>query len=69
MDVAKLVVALNSVREGRSTLKEAVDGYETEMRKRTAPAVLLSRQACLDAHDWKRVQEGNSPLLAMRVVE
>lgn len=63
-----LVVALNSVREGAATLKEAVDGYETEMRGRTAPAVLLSRQACLDAHDWKRVQEGNSPLLTMRVV-
>lgn len=68
MDAAKLVAALSCVREGTATLKEAVDAYEAEMRERTAPAVLLSRQACLDAHDWKKIKEGNSPLLATRLV-
>lgn len=69
MDAAKLVAALSSVREGAATLKQAVDGYEVEMRERTAPAVLLSRQACLDAHDWERIKEGNSPLLATRLMK
>lgn len=64
----KFVVALNSVREGTATLKEAVDVYEAELRKRTVPAVLLSREACLDAHDWNKLQGGNSPLLAIRAV-
>lgn len=66
MDAAKLVTALNSFRGGTATLKEAVDGYEAEVRGRTAPAVLLSRQACLDAHDWKSVENGESVLLADR---
>lgn len=69
MDAAKLVVALNSVKEGSATLQDAINAYETEVRKRTAPAVLLSRQACLDAHDWNKVKEGNSPLLAKRAVQ
>lgn len=69
MDAANFVAALNSVRAGTATLKEAVDRYEAEVRGRTAPAVLLSRQACLDAHDWKKVEEGNTPLLAKRSLE
>lgn len=69
MDAAKLVVALDSVNKGTVTLQEAINTYETEVRKRTAPAVLLSRQACLDAHDWDKVMAGGSPLLARRAVQ
>jgi hypothetical protein len=37
------------------------------MRGRTSKAVLLSRQACLDAHDWSRLDE-NSAILARRAL-
>jgi hypothetical protein len=35
------------------------------MRDRTSWAVLMSRQACLDAHDFKNLNEG-SAILARR---
>lgn len=43
-----------------------IAAYEEEMIKRTAPAVLTSRRACLDAHDYKRIGE-ESPLVNKRV--
>lgn len=49
-------------------LEEAVEAYEPEMRARTYEAVLLSRQACLDAHDVVGLGV-ESPLLARRGVE
>lgn len=49
----------------RDALREAVDAYEKEMRERTHSAVLLSRQACLDAHDIKRLGP-DSPLVSKR---
>jgi 2-polyprenyl-6-methoxyphenol hydroxylase-like FAD-dependent oxidoreductase len=67
-DVAKLVGKLVEVHEGKVGLREAVDGYEEEVRTRTRPAVLLSRKACVDAHDWKTVMRGESPLMARRAV-
>jgi hypothetical protein len=39
--------------------------YETEMRERTRRAVLLSRQACLDAHDWDQLNEDSAILTAV----
>jgi 2-polyprenyl-6-methoxyphenol hydroxylase-like FAD-dependent oxidoreductase len=49
--------------------REMVIGpYEDQMRKRTLPAVLASRRACLDAHDQQRLNSGRSPLLAMRAM-
>lgn len=68
MDAANLAEALKAVCDGKSSLKEAVDAYETEVRKRTAPAVLLSRQACLDAHDWSKIKSGSAAVLARRAV-
>lgn len=35
------------------------------MVARTRPAVLTSRRACLDAHDYKRINE-SSPLVSRR---
>ncbi|KAG0125920.1 hypothetical protein HOY82DRAFT_587403 [Tuber indicum] len=67
MDAAKLAEALKGACDGKVSLKEAVDAYETEMRKRTEPAVLLSRQACLDAHDWAKIKSGNAMVLSKRV--
>ena len=44
---------------------EAIEKYETEMRDRTSWAVLMSRQACLDAHDFKNLNK-DSAILARR---
>jgi len=68
MDAANLAGALKAVCDGKVSLREAVDAYETEVRKRTVPAVILSREACLDAHDWRKIKSGNSPILAKRAV-
>ncbi|KAF4982459.1 hypothetical protein FZEAL_1913 [Fusarium zealandicum] len=46
-------------------LRTALDMYEDAVVKRTRPGVLASRQACLDAHEWQRIQS-NSPLLTKR---
>ena len=40
----------------------------TRMIQRTAPAVLNSRRACLDAHDYKSISEA-SPLVGRRAME
>ncbi|KAJ5811979.1 hypothetical protein N7474_008280 [Penicillium riverlandense] len=47
------------------SLREACKIYTQGMVDRTAPAVLKSRQACLDAHDYERIND-NSPLIQMR---
>ncbi|KAF2016666.1 FAD/NAD(P)-binding domain-containing protein [Aaosphaeria arxii CBS 175.79] len=46
-------------------LEQAVEVYEQEMRSRTYEAVLLSRQACLDAHDINNLSP-DSPLVSKR---
>ena len=50
-----------------TSLKDAIDTYEDEMIRRTAPAVLTSRRACLDAHDYGRITD-QSPLISRRVM-
>lgn len=47
-------------------VSEALAMYEMEMIERTASAVLTSRRACLDAHDYARIRE-QSPLVSRRV--
>lgn len=47
------------------TLKEACDAFEEEMIERCRPAVLRSRKACYDAHDYANIDE-KSPLVARR---
>ena len=49
------------------SFKAAVDAYEDEMITRTAPAVLASRRACLDAHDYQKITD-QSPLVSRRAV-
>jgi len=48
-------------------LRSALDRYEDKVVERTRPAVLASRQACLDAHDWSRIN-AQSPLLSRRLM-
>lgn len=49
-------------------LAEAVKSYEEEMIARTFPAVLKSRQACLDANHFASVNK-ESPLIAKRAMK
>lgn len=62
-DVASFMRLLQS----ELTMKETVDAYETEMVTRCGPAVMMSRQASLDAHDFTSISE-NSPLIAKRII-
>ncbi|KAL2158154.1 hypothetical protein VTH06DRAFT_4722 [Thermothelomyces fergusii] len=48
-------------------LRAALDRYEDRVVSRTRPAVLASRQACIDAHQWSRINE-KSPLLSRRTM-
>ncbi|EWG54086.1 hypothetical protein FVEG_12382 [Fusarium verticillioides 7600] len=60
--VERVVPALN----GDADLRSALDEYERAVTTRTRPAVLASRRACLDAHNWKRISK-TSPLLTKRM--
>lgn len=67
-DAARLSEELVGAFSGdfdQERLKVAVDKYEQEMIKRTYSAVLLSRQACLDAHDIEKLGP-DSPLVSKR---
>ncbi|KAK3490273.1 uncharacterized protein B0T23DRAFT_320116 [Neurospora hispaniola] len=46
-------------------LRNAIDRYEGLVIARARPAVFASRQACIDAHWWERIN-GSSPLLSRR---
>ncbi|KAK4039470.1 hypothetical protein C8A01DRAFT_16553 [Parachaetomium inaequale] len=48
-------------------LRAALDRYEDRVVGRARPAVLASRQACLDAHCWARITD-KSPLLSRRAM-
>lgn len=67
LDAFRLWEKLSRVYGSGMPLKQEVDNYEKEMRDRTSTAVLLSRQACLDAHDWAGLNE-NSAVLKRRAV-
>jgi prophage antirepressor-like protein len=48
-------------------LQDAINNYEQEMIERAGSAVLTSRRACLDAHDYKKITD-QSPLVSRRVM-
>jgi hypothetical protein len=49
-------------------MASAVRTFEDGMIARTRPAVLASRRACLDAHEWQRLLP-SSPLLSRRQMQ
>lgn len=55
---------LKAVLRGETALEEALETYQEELRRRCRPAVLASRQACLDAHQWESMSDEGSPLLS-----
>ncbi|KAF2007434.1 FAD binding domain-containing protein [Amniculicola lignicola CBS 123094] len=65
MDAAKLKDQLKLWHEGKLDQQEAIEAYEKELIKRGHDAVLLSRQACLDAHDIRNLH-ADSPLVSKR---
>ncbi|KFA76996.1 hypothetical protein S40288_08590, partial [Stachybotrys chartarum IBT 40288] len=48
-------------------IRAALDEYEDVVIARARPAVLASRRACMDAHDWPKITE-TSPLLTRRAM-
>ncbi|KAI4286446.1 MAG: hypothetical protein L6R35_004299 [Caloplaca aegaea] len=66
--LSNLLTTVPSAPEtSQPSLKQAIDSYEAEMIQRTAPAVLTSRRACLDAHQYDRITD-QSPLVSRRVM-
>ncbi|KAI1153185.1 hypothetical protein F4825DRAFT_416254 [Nemania diffusa] len=65
LDASKLKEQLKLWHSGSKTKRQALEDFETEMRQRTHEAVLLSRQACLDAHDIANLGP-DSPLVSSR---
>ena len=61
--------SLSTFFDGSSpqTIQDAIDAYEKEMIQRAGPAVLTSRRACLDAHDYEKITD-QSPLVSRRVM-
>ncbi|KAK7958677.1 Aromatic-ring hydroxylase-like protein [Apiospora saccharicola] len=67
LDAYLLVKAITSIHNGEMEQKDAINAYEAELRRRTQPAVLLSREACLGAHDYDALNE-NSAVVRRRAV-
>ena len=67
LDASELLAQLQRVQCGDVSLQSALNEYETAMRERAATAVLLSRQACLDAHDFHGLN-ANSAVLKRRAI-
>lgn len=67
LDAYRLMEAITKIYTGSETPSVAINEFETEMRVRTSRAVRLSRQACVDAHDWSRLDE-TSAILTKRAI-
>jgi hypothetical protein len=70
--VSKLLEQIKLSYEGEDVKDEdafeaARAAYEGEMVERKEIAVLASRRACLDAHEYVRINE-NSPLVKRRMM-
>lgn len=66
LDAALLVDQLKLANDGKVTPRDAINTYEAEMKPRAIEAVLKSRRACLDAHEWERITD-DSPFIGARV--
>lgn len=64
-DAMHLHNSLLVLSRGDITQVEAVRQFEEEMRERTSWAVMMSRQACLDAHSFSSLTK-DSAILARR---
>ncbi|KAL2823256.1 hypothetical protein BDW59DRAFT_173586 [Aspergillus cavernicola] len=60
-DAARLKDQLVQWRDGYKSLQQVSDAYQAEVQARTHDAVLMSRQACLDAHELDALRQ-DSPI-------
>ncbi|KAK4496707.1 hypothetical protein PRZ48_012690 [Zasmidium cellare] len=67
LDAFELLQCLQKVHDGSIGHEEALNRYEAKMRERVAPAVQLSREACLEAHDFCSLNE-HSAVLRRRAI-
>jgi 2-polyprenyl-6-methoxyphenol hydroxylase-like FAD-dependent oxidoreductase len=65
LDFAERITPLLSTPD--TSLRAALDAYEDAVVGRSRPAVLASRRACLDAHEWSKINT-ESPLLTRRAM-
>ncbi|KAG7924669.1 hypothetical protein KL925_005100 [Ogataea polymorpha] len=68
-DVKLFIDLLGKCRKEEISWQEMIHAYKEDVKARAGPAVLLSRQACLDAHNWEKLKDfevNKSPLLALR---
>jgi 2-polyprenyl-6-methoxyphenol hydroxylase-like FAD-dependent oxidoreductase len=65
LDAALLIDQLKKVKEGEISQVEGIKMYEAEMQERGHAAVLRSRQAAFDGHDWSKIVD-SSPLIGVR---
>ncbi|KAH8896705.1 FAD binding domain-containing protein [Thozetella sp. PMI_491] len=66
LDFAELV-APHLTADGSADIRAAIDTYEDRVVARARRAVLASRKACMDAHDWTQINDA-SPLLSKRAI-
>lgn len=65
LDAALIVDQLKKVYSGEISQVEGLQTYEAEMIPRGHAAVLQSRQAALDGHEWDAITD-SSPLIGSR---
>lgn len=66
-DVADLMKEIDQYQAGSISWNDVVTNYCHIVKNRASSAVLLSRQACIDAHDISKIRfDSDSPLLSMR---
>ncbi|KAH6671677.1 hypothetical protein B0J14DRAFT_594172 [Halenospora varia] len=66
LDAALLLDQLKQIYAGEISQEAGLKIYEAEMRERTHAAVLRSRQAAFDGHDWDSIND-QSPLIGARI--
>lgn len=65
LDAALLIDQLKKVYSNEISQIGALRAYEAEMQERTHAAVLKSRQAAIDGHNWNAIND-KSPLIGDR---
>lgn len=69
VDACQLADTLKMAVDGQVTMQDAVKLYEKQMRPQAVEAVEMSRQVCIDAHCYAKVdQEGSFALLGEKPV-
>lgn len=68
LDAFVLCHAMKQIYSNEKSQKEALHLHEQEMRERVVPSIRLSRDACIEAHDFDGLNE-NSAILRRRALK